>query len=143
MHDGTPERPQEHCHKTRRTLMSHQEHKIAGCTPKSTRDEAHFPCIGSIAILHSTTYTTSGLTIFRKLQSLTETPVSSLEEHQFQYSNSRKALCTPYCLEMRADSLSSTEEVSQLSTSTSRGVFPQHFVYERDPVFSASSRMDS
>ena len=30
----------------------------------------------------------------------------------------------PYCLEMRADSLSSNEEVSLLSTSTSRGVFP-------------------
>ena len=31
---------------------------------------------------------------------------------------------TPYRLEMRADSLSSNEEVSRLSTSTSRGVFP-------------------
>ena len=31
---------------------------------------------------------------------------------------------TPYRLEMRADSLSSNEEVSHLSTSTSRGVFP-------------------
>ena len=42
---------------------------------------------------------------------------------------------------MRADSLSSTEEVSQVSTSTSRGVFPQEYVCERDPVFSASSEM--
>ena len=40
------------------------------------------------------------------------------------------------------DSLSSTEEVSQLSTSTSRGAFPQKYVSERDSVFSASSRMD-
>ena len=31
---------------------------------------------------------------------------------------------TPFRLEMRADSLSSNEEVSDLSTSTSRGVFP-------------------
>ena len=31
---------------------------------------------------------------------------------------------TPFRLEMRADSLSSNEEVSHLSTSTSRGVFP-------------------
>ena len=49
---------------------------------------------------------------------------------------------TPYHLEMRADSLSLTEEVSQLSTSISRGVFPQEYVCERDPVFYASSEMD-
>ena len=40
------------------------------------------------------------------------------------------------------DSLSSTEEVSQLSTSTSRGAFPQKLVCESDSVFSASSIMD-
>ena len=49
---------------------------------------------------------------------------------------------TPYRLEMRADSLSSNEEVSHLSTSTSRGVIPQEYVCERDPVISASSKMD-
>ena len=31
--DGTPESPQEHCHKTRRTLMSPQEWEIAWSTP--------------------------------------------------------------------------------------------------------------
>ena len=30
--DGTPESPQEHCHKTRRTLMSWKEWEIARCT---------------------------------------------------------------------------------------------------------------
>ena len=49
---------------------------------------------------------------------------------------------TPYRLEMSADSLSSTEEVSHLSTSTSSGVFPLEYVCERDPVFYASSEMD-
>ena len=49
---------------------------------------------------------------------------------------------TPYRLEMRADSLSFTEEISQLSTSTSRGVFPQEYVFEKDTVFSALSEMD-
>ena len=49
---------------------------------------------------------------------------------------------TPYRLEMRADSLSSNEEVSHLSTSTSRGVFPSEYVSEGDPVFYASSEMD-
>ena len=50
---------------------------------------------------------------------------------------------TPYRLEMRADSLSLTEEVSQLSTSTSRGVFNPEYVCERDPVFYALSKIDS
>ena len=36
---------------------------------------------------------------------------------------------------MRADSLSSTEVVSQLSTSTSRGVFPQEYVCNRTLCF--------
>ena len=35
---------------------------------KSTRDEAHFPFIGSIAIPCSTSYRTSGLTSFRKIR---------------------------------------------------------------------------
>ena len=43
---------------------------------------------------------------------------------------------------MRADSLSSTEEVNQLSTSTSRWIFSQEYVCERDRVFYASSLMD-
>ena len=49
--------------------------------PKSTRDEAHFPFIGSMAISGSTSYRTSGLTSFRKLQRFPETPVSSLYEY--------------------------------------------------------------
>ena len=40
------------------------------------------------------------------------------------------------------ESLPLTEEVSQLSTSTSRGAFPQKEVCERDSVFSASSGTD-
>ena len=36
--DGTPESPQEHCHKSRMTLMSPQECEIARCTPN--QDEA-------------------------------------------------------------------------------------------------------
>ena len=83
--------------------------------PKSTRDETHFPFIGSIAIPCSRAYSTSGLTFFRKLQRFCGTPVSSLYEYKFQYSSSRQAPCIPYRLKMRADSLSLTEEVSQLS----------------------------
>ena len=70
-------------------------------------------------------------------------PVSSLEEHQFQNSNLRKVPCTPNRLEMRADSLASTEEVCQLSKSFSRGGLPQQYVCERDPEFAASSGMDT
>ena len=54
----------------------------------------------------------------------------------------KKIPCTTYRLKMRADSLSLTEEVSQFSTSTSSGVFPQQLVGERDSVLSVSSGMD-
>ena len=87
---------------------------------KSIGDEAQVPCIGSRAIRRSTSWMTSGLTSFRQLQRFPEAPVTSLDQHQFQHSNSRKAPCTSYRLEMRADSLALTEEVSQLSTSTTR-----------------------
>ena len=50
--------------------------------------------------------------------------------------------CTTYRLKMRADTLSFTEEVSQFSTSTSSGVFPQQYVGERDSVLSVSSGMN-
>ena len=61
---------------------------------KSNLDEANFPCIGSITIPQSTSYRTNGLTPFRKLQRFPETPVSSIEHHQFQYSKVRKVPCT-------------------------------------------------
>ena len=109
--------------------------------PKSTRDEAHFPFIGPIAILCSTEYSTSGLSSLRKLQRFSETPASSLYEYSFQHSSVKKVPCTTYRLKMRADSLSLTQEVSQFSTSTSSGVFPQQLVGERDSVLSVSSGM--
>ena len=96
--------------------------------PKSTRDEAHFPFIGSIAVPCSTEYSTSDLTSLRKLQRFSETPTSSIYEYSFQHSSMKKVPCTTYRLTMRADSLSLTEEVSQFSTSTSSGDFPQQLV---------------
>ena len=109
--------------------------------PKSSRDEAHFPVIGCIAIPCSTDYGTSGLNSLRKLQRFSETAASSLYEYSFQHSSSKKVPCTTYHLKMRADSLSLTEEVSQLSTSTASVVFPQQYVGERDSVLSVSSGM--
>ena len=76
---------------------------------------------------------TSGFTSFRQLQRFPETPVSRLEEQQFQHSNSRKAPCPANHLKMRADSLASTEEVWQLSTSTSSG-FSLSNSYVRGPL---------
>ena len=120
-HDRVPKktvtRREEHCCQIR------NENSLV--YPKSTRDESHFPFIGSIAIPCSTEYSTSGLTSLRKLQIFSETPASSLYEYSFQHSSAKKVPCTTYRLKMRADSLSLTEEVSQFSTSTSSGVFPQ------------------
>ena len=109
--------------------------------PKSTRDEAHFPFIGSMAIPCSTECSTSGLTSLRKLQRFSETHASSLYEYSFQHSSVKKVPCTTYRLKMRADSLSLTEEVIQFFTSPSSGVFPQQLVGERDSVLSVSSGM--
>ena len=109
--------------------------------PKSTRDEAHFPFIGSIAIPCITEYSTSGLISLRKLQRFSETPATSLYDYSFHHNSSKKVPCTTYRLKMRANSLSLTEEVSQFSTSTSSGVFPQQYVGERDSVLSVSSGM--
>ena len=92
---------------------------------KSTRDEDHFPFIGSIAIPCSTEYSTSCLTSLRKLQRFSETPAASLYEYSFQHSSAKKVPCTTYRLKMRADALTLTEEVNQFSTSTSSVVFPQ------------------
>ena len=69
--------------------------------PKSNLDEANFHCIGSITIPRSTTYRTSGLPPFRKLRRFPETTVSSIEDHQFHYSNLKKVPCNPYHLGMR------------------------------------------
>ena len=66
--------------------------------PKSPRDDARLPCIGSRTVPHSPQYTTGGMSYFRQLQRFPETPVSNLKEHQFQHRKSRKAPWTPYHL---------------------------------------------
>ena len=137
----------EHQRVPRNTVTKRDEHWcISGMQnslvyPISTRDEAHFPFIGSIAIPCSTEYSTSGFTSMRKLQRFSETPASSLYEYSFQHSSTKKVPCNTYHLKMWADSLSLTEEVSQFSTSTSSGFFPQQYVGERDSVLSVSSGM--
>ena len=52
--------------------------------PKSNQDEAYFLFKESIAVSHSTSYTTSVLTSFTKIQRFPKTPITSLKEHQFQ-----------------------------------------------------------
>ena len=121
----------EHQRVPRNTVTKGDEHwctsgmQNSSVYPKSTRDEAHFPFIGSIAIPSFTEYSTSGLTSLRKLQRFSETPASSLYEYSFQHSSAKKVPCTTYHIRMRADSLSLTEEVIQFSTRTSSGVFTQ------------------
>ena len=137
----------EHQRVPRNTVTKRDEHwcnsgmQNSSVYPKSTRNEAHFPFIGSIAIPCSTEYSTSGLSSLRKLQRFSETPASSIYEYSFQHSSSKKVPCTTYRLKMRDDSLSLTEEVSQFSTSTSSGLFPQQYFGERDSVLSVSGGM--
>ena len=122
--DGIPESPQEHCHKTRRTLMSPQERKIAQCTPNQLEMRPISPSIGSITTRQSISYRTSFLTPFRKLERFPETTISRIDDHHF----SRAAwgmFHAPHIISGWELFLSSTEEVSQLATSTSREAFPQ------------------
>ena len=80
MLDGTPESPRPLSEDERNTAVnSGMQNTLV--YPKSTLDEAHFPFIAYIAIPCSTSYRTSGLTSFRKLQRFPKTPVSSLYEY--------------------------------------------------------------
>ena len=139
----------EHKRVPRNTVTKRDEHwctsgmQNTSVYPKSTRDEAHFPVIGSIAVPCCTEYSTSGLTSLRKLQRFSETPASSPYEYSFKRSSLKKVPCTTYHLKMRADSLSLTEVVRQFSPSTSSGVFLQQYVGERDSVLSVSNGMYS
>ena len=47
LHDGTPESPQEHCHKSTWTLMSLQEHKIIFYTPNQLEMKPDSPALAS------------------------------------------------------------------------------------------------
>ena len=80
MLDGTPESSQKLSQDERNTAVT-SGMPNSSVYPKSTRDEAQFPYIGSIAIPFSTSYRTSGLTSFRKLERFPEIPVSSLYEY--------------------------------------------------------------
>ena len=42
---GTPETLEEHCHKSRRTLMSPQESEIAWCTPNQLEMKPASPAL--------------------------------------------------------------------------------------------------
>ena len=43
--DGSPESPQEHCHKSTSTLMSTQECEIAWCAPNQIEMKANSPAL--------------------------------------------------------------------------------------------------
>ena len=122
--DGTSESPQRQWEMSRRTLMSLQHCEIALCTSNQLEVSPDSPALDPVLsrIPHQTRQV---LTSLRQLQRFPENTFPNLEKHQVHHSNSRKAPCTPYRLEMRADSQDSTEEVCQLSISTSRGGFHQ------------------
>ena len=126
MLDGTEENPQDHNHKMRGTLLSPQEIKIVRFSPSQLEMK---PISTSLApqlsrVLHHT-------------EQVASLPLGNYRDsvrHQSQlYMNinfstqleesSMHPISSPG--NQTADSLSLTEEVSQLSTSRSRGVFPQ------------------
>ena len=113
----------EYCHNKRRTLMSPQECKIDWCTPnqlKMKHNSIHWShCHLAFHIIYN-----------RWLDILNNNPEVPWDTHfksigrSISVKQQDERSGHPYRLEMRADSVSLTEEVSSLSTSTSRGVFP-------------------
>ena len=75
--DGTEENPQQKSQQEKNNDVT-SGMQIRLVYPKSTQNEAHFPFIESIAISHSTSYTTSGLTSFTTIQRFPETTILSL-----------------------------------------------------------------
>ena len=93
--DWITENPQEHCHKTRRTLMSPQEWKIARCTPNQIEVKPIYPALAPQPFPRSTSYRISGLTCFRNIQRFPEIPASRLEEYQFRVQQLEESSVRP------------------------------------------------
>ena len=78
--DGTPDSPRPLSQEEKNTVVT-SEMQNSLVYPKSTQHEGHFPLNDYIDIPCYTSYRTSGLTYFRKLQRFPETQVSSLYEY--------------------------------------------------------------
>ena len=142
MLDETTERPPEIPHKSRRTLMSPGECQIARCSPNQLEMMTNSPALASeqCPVPHHT-----GQLAWISLGNCRDflRHPSQVCRNTTQHKNSRKARCTPYCLEKRADSQDSIKEVGHRPTSTSRGSFPQQSICEWDPEFAASHAVDT
>ena len=125
MLDGNTESTPEIPHKYRRTLMSQQECEIAGGSPNQLEMMTESSTLASeqSPIAHHTGQV-AGLPLGNYRDSLRH-PSQVYRNTKIQHRNSRKAPCTTYRLENRADFKDSIEEVGQHYTSTSRGAFPQ------------------
>ena len=117
--------------------MSPQECQIARCSPNQLEMMTSSPVLASeqSPIPHHTGQL-AWLPLGNSRDSLRHP--SQVYRNTIQHRNSRKAPCTPYHLEKRADSQDSIKEVGHLPTSTSRGAFPQQSLCDRDPEFAAS-----
>ena len=140
--DRTTESPPEIPHKPRRTPMPPQECEIAQGRPNQLEIQPgslslapkQFPVphhTRQVALLPSGNYRDS----LRK--------ASQVYRNTNFSTGTRGKLHATHHLEKRAESQDSIEQVGQLSTSTSRGAFPQQQVCERDPEFAASSGVDT
>ena len=139
-----PERSPDVAEKTR-VFKEHPRHNSRGNpmflpqleknheTSPSPQDEARFS-LGNRATPYSPS-NTGGMTSFRQLQTFPKNAIERLEELRGQHSNSRRPLCTPYDLNMRADSHSTTREEYRYFIHTGGGTLSQLLKLEKNPKF--------
>ena len=142
LHDGTTKSPPPILHNSRRTLVSPQECQIVRCSPNQHEMRTNTPALASekCPFPHHTGQL-AWLPLGNAGDSLRH-PSQVYRNINFN-RNVRKAPCTPYHLEKRADFQDSINKVGHLPTSTSIGAFPQQSVSDRDPEFAASRAVDT
>ena len=124
MLDGTTESPPEVPHKSRRTLMSPQECEIARGRPNQLEIQPDSPALAPEQFPgpHHTQQVAL-LPLGNNRDSVRK--VSQVYRNTNFSTGTRGKLHATHHLEKRAESQDSIEQVGQLSTSTSRGAFPQ------------------
>ena len=140
--DGTKERPPEVPNNSRRTLMSTQECQIARCSPNQLEIMTNSLALASEQCpIPDHTGRLVWLPFGNSRDSLRH-PSQVYRNTNFRLGT-RGKLHALHIVSRRVDSQDSIKEVGHLPKITSRGVFSQQSVCERDPEFAASRAVDT
>ena len=110
--------------------------------PLSTQDEALFSCSASRGIPRSLSKLERRLDSLHETQGGLDIPVKTRDERRVSRQNSRRALCVPPHLEMRAIPCFNSRGIPA-SPQTTRGGLCHPLILEWNPVDSASRKKDA